>query len=476
MQNVPIVKSIALPAAVLSLLAGCARFEAKPLLPQQTAEQFEARSLDDPQVKAFLEENLKHGLAGWPLQEWDFDTLTLVALFYHPSLDVARAQWAVARAGVTTAGARPNPGADIAPQYASNAESGISPWIAALTLDTTIETAGKRSHRVERATQESESARLHLIEQAWQVRSRLRAHLLDYAAAHRRVALLREARGIQQQTVKLLEGRLAAGAIASTDVTTARVALLKIQADLGAAQRQVVESRAGVAEALGVPLRALEGHEVKFDLLPVEAGRDLESPEIRRRALHSRADILAALADYAASQSALQLEIARQYPDVHLGPGYEYDQGTHKWGLGVGAELPVLNRNEGPIAEAEAQRTAAAAQFLALQAQVIAEIDRALAARAAAQGQLRQADALQETQQQHVQSVEAMVEAGGADQLELSSARLEATLTELARLEVMVKVQQALGQLEDAVQVPGDAMPSVEQDPRPQVGKEKKRE
>lgn len=470
-----IVKSMAVQAAILFLVVGCARFEAKPLSPQRMAEQFEARTLDDPQLKTFLEANLNRDLAGWPLHEWDFDALTLAALFYHPSLDVARAQLAVAQAGVTTAGGRPNPVADVAPQYTTNAESGVSPWIAALTLDTMIETAGKRGYRIERAKQESESARLNLAEQAWQVRSRLRTRLLDHAVAHRRVALLRDVQEIQEQMVKLLEGRLAAGAIASTDMMIARVALIRTQGDLVEAQRQAVESRAAVAEALGVPLRALEGRELKFDLsISAEVGRDMESVEIRRRALHSRADILAALADYAASQSTLQLEIAKQYPDIHLGPGYEFDQGSHKWGLGVGAELPVLNRNEGPIAEAEAKRDEAAARFLALQAQVIAEIDRAIVVRAASQEQLRQLDTLLDTHQRHVQSIEAMVKAGGADQLELSSARLEAALTEVARLDAMTKAQQALGQLEDAVQVPFDAMPSVEQDPRTQVGKEKK--
>lgn len=475
MQDTRIVRFVVTQATVVSLLAGCARFEARPLSPEQTAQQFEARTLDDLRLKEFLEANLKRELADWPLREWDFDTLALAALFYHPSLDVSRAQWAVARAGIVTAGGRPNPAADVAPQYTTNSESGVSPWVVASTLDMTIETAGKRGYRLERARQESESARLSLVEQAWQVRSRMRARLLDYASANRRVVLLRDVRDIQQQTAKLLEGQLAAGAIARPDVTTARVALIKTQTDLADAQRQVVESRADVAEALGVPPRAIEGRELRFDLLPpAEAVRDLESTEVRRRALRSRADILAALADYAASQSALQLEIAKQYPDIHLGPGYEYDQGQHKWGLGVGVELPVLNRNEGPIAEAQAKRAEAAAKFLALQAQVIAEIDRALAARAASQEQLRQIDALLQMHQQRVQSIQAAVNAGGADQLELASARLEVSLAEVARLDAMIKARQALGQLEDAVQVPFDALPSVEHDPRTQVGKEKK--
>ena len=473
MQNMRTVISVAIQATILSLLAGCARYEARPLSAERTAEQFEARTLDDPQLKEFLQANLKRDLGNWPLREWDFDTLTLVALFYHPSLDVARAQWAVAQAGITAAGARPNPVANLSPQYTSNAESGVSPWIAALTLEATIETAGKRGYRIERARQESESARLALAGQAWQVRSRLRARLLDYAAANRRVTLLQDVQAVQQQILKLLEGRLAVGEIAATELTMTRVALIKTQADLGEAQRQAVESRAGVAEALGVPLRALP-ESIKFQISDLEIREGVESAQVRQRALHCRADILAALADYAASQSALQLEIAKQYPDIHLGPGYEYDQGEHKWGLGVSADLPVLNRNQGPIAEAEAKRAQAAAKFLALQAQVIAEVDRALAARTASQEQLRRIDSLLDTQRRHVQSVEAMVKAGAADQSELASARLEISLTEVARLDALIKAQQTLGQLEDAVQAPLDALPSVEQNPRTQVGKESK--
>ncbi len=478
MQGISSGKSAVVAVAGLCFLTGCARFEAKPLSPDQTAAQFEARSLDDPGLKKFIEQNLVRAKApsplAWPLREWDFDTLTLVALYYHPSLDVARAQWAVAQAGIRTAGQRPNPAANLAPQYTTNSPSGESPWVVALTFEPVIETAGKRGHRIEQAKQLSESARLKLAAQAWQVRSGLRTALLDYAVARQRLILLRNVREAQEQLLNLLEGRLKAGEIAAIDLITQRVAFIRTQADLADAQRQVVDTRVAVAQALGVPQQAIEGHELKFDL-PVPGSQPSENwlAEARSRALHSRADILADLADYAASQAALQLEIAKQYPDIRLGPGYEYDQGLHKWGLSVATDfLPIFNRNQGPIAEAEAKRAEAAATFLALQARVTGEIDRALAARAASQEQLRQIDALLDTQRKHVQAVEAMVQAGAADQSELRTAQLEVATTELTRLDAVVKAQQALGQLEDAMQAPFNALPSVEQNPRSEAAKE----
>jgi outer membrane protein TolC len=132
----------------------------------------------------------------------------------------------------------------------------------------------------------------------------------------------------------------------------------------------------------------------------------------------------------------------------------------------------LFNRNQGPIAEAQAKRDQAAAEFLALQAQTIGEIDRALAARTASQDQLQQIDTLLDTQRKHVQAVAAMVKAGAADQFDLRSAQLEVATTEQARLEALVKVRQALGQLEDAMQLPFDALASVEQNPRSEAAKE----
>jgi len=74
---------------------------------------------------------------------------------------------------------------------------------------------------------------------------------------------------------------------------------------------------------------------VSYDLKAVPATWTPDFGRSRRQALQGRADVLAALSDYAASESALQLEVAKQYPDVHLNTGYEYDQGCRSgvhWG------------------------------------------------------------------------------------------------------------------------------------------------
>ncbi len=114
----------------------------------------------------------------------------------------------------------------------------------------------------------------------------------------------------------------------------------------------------------------------------------------RRHAVTHRADILAALADYAASEERVRLEVAKQYPDIKLGPGYKLDQTVNKWTLGIGFELPILNQHKGAIAEAEGRRAEAAARFFAVQARAIGEIDLALAVYRSARAKADAANAL----------------------------------------------------------------------------------
>jgi len=208
-----------------------------------------------------------------------------------------------------------------------------------------------------------------------------------------------------------------------------------------------------LAHALGLPLRALGG--VKFSFAELNHfPRQLTKPEVRRQAILNRADVRGALAEYAASQAALQLEIAKQYPDLHLGPGYELDQTDNKWSLGVTLDLPILNHNQGPVAEAKAKRAEAAAHFLTVQANAIAEIDSALAGYDAALQKSATAQALLGNLQKQLNSVRAQVQAGEVEPLTVANAEAEYAVGAQSRLNALVQAQQALGQLEDAVQSP----------------------
>ncbi len=205
---------------------------------------------------------------------------------------------------------------------------------------------------------------------------------------------------------------------------------------------------------MGVPISALEGVRLSSSAFTLPDPADPRLTQTRRAALLGRPDLLAALANYAASEATLQLEIAKQYPDIHLGPGFAYDQGQNKWSLGLSFTLPVLSQNKGPIAEAEARREEAAARFLVLQDKVINEVDRALAAYQSAYRKLSAANAVLAQQNNQNRTLQDLLRPGDVSRLTLFRSQLDTDSTALARADAFRQAQEALGALEDALERP----------------------
>jgi outer membrane protein TolC len=449
------------------LLAGCTHFEPKPLSPEVTAQQFEERSLTNPALKTFLDRTLPNQNARWPLPSWDLDALTLAAFYYQPSLDVARAEWRVAQGGIQTAKERPNPTTTVSLLHEPVPDA-PSPWIPAILFDLPIETAGKRRLRTDLARHLAESAQFNVQTTAWQVRSQLRTAMVDYVSARQRLTILQRQASLHEQVVARLRAQLQAGAISTIELNVARLALVRARADLADAERAFAEARPHLATAIGVPAAALDGVEFQFDLALPRATEEMTSNELRRLALLGRADILGALADYAASQSSLQSEIAKQYPDIHVAPGYSWNAGSageHDWQIGATVELPLLNQHKGAIVEAAARREASAARFRALQSKVIGEIDVAVAAYRATQTNAAVLEALRSAQATQLKSAEAQLQAGAVDRLGVLASQLELNTVELSQFEARVKVQQAVGGLEDAIQRPFELPAWILEDP-----------
>jgi cobalt-zinc-cadmium efflux system outer membrane protein len=447
----PRVRRACLLAAAL-LLAGCATYTPVPVDPAVTAAAIDSRSLDDPRLQAFMAGMSPDAQAGAPR---DLSGLTLAALYFQPDLEIARAKLATAEAAVITAGQRPNPRLGLGPTLHSTLLDS-SAWTVGLVVDFVIETFGKRGYRVDLAQDLAEAARLDLSTAAWQVRGRVRTALLAVWAAETRRELTVRRLNLQQQLVDLLERRFSVGEVSALDVTRERIALQQVNLAAHDTDRQTAVARAQLATAIGLPAHALDRRALSFEALdnPVELSLEVAAGALRREALRGRTDIQGLLAEYEAAQAALQLQVASQYPDLTLGPGYTFDQGDNEYALGLGAELPILHQNQGPIAEATARRGEAAARLVGLQARIVGDIDHGLAAYRSAAQTLATADALKAGGERRRQQIERSYRTGDLDRSAVVTAELEAAAIDLARFEVVVQQREALGLLEDALQRP----------------------
>jgi cobalt-zinc-cadmium efflux system outer membrane protein len=449
---------IAIAAVLGTVLAtGCAaqRYQPAPVAPDATASDFQARTLADPALRSFEESCLGRPLSPWPPQLWEFQTLSLAALYFNPALDEARARIAESQAALVTAAARPNPTFSITP--------GIpSPYLLSADLSFPLETAGKRGYRIQAARSLDQAARFDLADSAWTVRSELRSALLEYLLASETLDLLRSEAKVRGNQVTILDQRFSVGEIPRLEAELARAELSRTRLAVIAAEGQVEAARTALAAAIGIPAAGLGDARFSWEGMNTPPGADAFSlQQIQRDAVLNRLDVRSALARYAAAEAGLQLEIAKQYPDIDIGPGYTYEEGRSFFTVGFTAVIPLFDRNQGPIAEAEARRQEAAAAFMETQARVIARSEGALAVYGAALKELAEAQYLVKLQENQGEAMQQSVRAGEQDRLDLDEVQIQTSVAARARLEALARAQKALGELEDAVQrplAPGDEL------------------
>jgi cobalt-zinc-cadmium efflux system outer membrane protein len=445
---------------------GCASYHPAPMSAAQNAQAIQARSLGDARLQEFIAASRTAGVAPEGVQtEWDLTTLSLAALYYHPTLDLARANVDEARAGVITARQVPNPSLsfeDLA--FTPGATAGAA-WTIAPVINFLIETAGKRGKRTAEAAARLQAARAELAGAAWQVRGGVRDALIEIWAAERRLELVRSRLGIQEQLAALLKTRFDAGEDPGLELARERTNANQLRLAVEEADRAVTAARVQLVAAIGIPLRALDGIHLSYGAID-SAGPDsaaVAGDELWQEALINRSDVQALLAEYAAAESALALEIANQYPNLTLSPGYAWDQGQHRYLLMPAGDLPIFNRNQGAIAQAQARREQAAARFTGLQTQIIDAIDGVTARYAAANRMLAAADALLRDERDREQQALRFFKEGESERTTVLSAQLERISAEQSRLDAFVQHQEALAALEDALQHPffGPALPAA---------------
>lgn len=448
-------------AAVLTAagpLGGCGfeRYRPEPIDTVAPAQIFREHTLDSAELHAFL------AASGSPIaggsHPWGLTDLVLAALYFHPDMRVAQAQWRLARAAQITAAARPNPTLTLPWEHHGDVGADQDgPWSIGLALDFVFERRAKRAARREQAAAGTEVAAYALQETAWQLRSRVRAALVQLARADEDRIQADRRLAATGEGVALLERRAQLGEASGFEVSAMRLELQQARLDAQAVEAKQTLARIELGRTIGLHPDALR--DVQLDLvappaLPGDTVPDL--PTLQDQALTGRPDVLGALRDYAAREAALHYEIERQYPDLNLSPGYLFDQGDHVWSLGAALVLPLLNRNEGPIAEAQARRALSAREFESRQFDVVAALHAAHAAYVAAAAAARAAEELAAQARAHGQLVTRQFELGFADRLDVVRARIEILGAERAAGAAQYARQDAYGRLEQVVGRPLD--------------------
>lgn len=422
--------SILLMAMALGL-TGCANipYLAKPVEPQQVTQKLIEKDPLSAEFKAFCIEQ-GYPQDKLPFTGWGIKELTLSALYHHTRLDVAKAQLGTAKAAIESAGIKtsPNLGAHVARSNRANGD--INPFSYGLNVDIPIETTSKRALRVEEAQHLAEAARLDVAETGWSLHAQLKQDWLNYHEQQAKTTFLHSVAAKYDKLAELMAKRVHMGLASGTDLAP----ILTQQAKTHAQLAQISSQKDGLIASMAADAGLTKA---KFEQIPVaplgmeDSLRKITdyfaNPEkvdsIQSDALLNRIDIRRSLARYAAAESKIQLEVAKQTPDISISPGFLFEYGDKIWSLGFSGLLNMLNKNPALIREAEQLRATEGARFEALQAQVIAEIAQAKAKIDAARQQMDHANINKDQQLAAMQKLQKQFDAGLTDKLEMTQAQ-----------------------------------------------------
>jgi outer membrane protein TolC len=430
------------------LLAACAAYTPAPVDPVGQLSRFNQRRLTDPALARWLDQ------AGASQADsiWSARRLALAAEFFRPDRERWLSRVREGEAGLITAGARPQPGVTTDVEYAFSDPQGSSRWGLAVSGILTLELGGKRGARIARARAANLAARATVRDEEWQLVTGVYRAVLALGHARLRLDAARQERGVLDSLAGLARARYDQG-------TLGRLELARVEEEARsgavmevAAERSLTDARSALALALGLP--AAEVPSVA-DGGPPQSGCALLDAAaydtLQREALLSRWAVGKAAAEYLVAEGDLRSEVANASPNLQLGPGLFFDQGTGKLTLGLSLPAIPLNRNRGPIAEAEARRAARGARVAEAEEQVLGELDAAAASCRAARHTAVVADSLAATAAERNRLAQAAFARGEIGRYEVALATLDAVRAARQDLEARLDLETAGLALERAL-------------------------
>jgi len=167
----------------------------------------------------------------------------------------------------------------------------------------------------------------------------------------------------------LVERRLEAGAATAVEVALAQAGLARAERGLAVAEGLFRGAQARLAEVTG----AAEALVAPVGGLP-ESNAPTLLDDLVAEAMSSRRDLAAARVGVEMSEARLRLARAERVPDLTVEARASREEDDDLVGLGLAVPLPLFERNQGRIAEAEAAILAAEADLAARELAVRREV------------------------------------------------------------------------------------------------------
>lgn len=324
-----------------------------------------------------------------PAGQLTLDKAITLAIQNNPQLKAAQARAGVSEADIVTASARVNP--------SLVSDNGIAEKTYRLGLEQTVELGGKRRRRVALAQAQRDVVLAEINTQLLDIRANVRRAYTETFNLQERQTATQDIVATTERLLAVTRERERAGDVAALDVLQADIITVNAQNDLQTLAYQVVAARNRLNALLNQPLPTTmiltpPGDFLETSLSPtttpsgpgtLQGGvsrADVDLGQLIQTALARRPELQQNLRNLAVADRQLALARANRIPNLVIAGGYDAvtgQEGAHNAFFVGNLELPILNRQQGPIRQAQALRAQFQAEQAALKNQVTLEVTNA---------------------------------------------------------------------------------------------------
>lgn len=274
-----------------------------------------------------------------------------LALTQNPELSAFSWESRAQEAATLQAGLFPNPTFNAnAANFGNRVIKGFDGDVVTLELSQLIELGGKRTARIEAAALTKQLADWDYEAKRADVLTQVTQAFIDVLATQQRLALTQQTHDLANQTTVTTAARVQAGKVSPVEETKAKVARASVQIELMRARKELEAARKRLAAGWGSTTARFESVAGNLDSLPEPTSLD----SLQQR-LSKNPDLARWATEITQRQALISMEKSKAIPDVTATVGVSKYLMPNDYALVVGfsVPLPVFDRNQGRIQEAE---------------------------------------------------------------------------------------------------------------------------
>jgi len=344
---------------LVGLIAGC-----------RTTKLYQVQSFDSA---AILTELDFHGTPPVSNEALTFLQVATWMSDWHPDLQELRAEYAKAEAMAAVVAPRPNPTLKFGLAHGFDTEGEASDTQPFIGFAYAIPMSSRLQDADDLAAAQAGSARVAMVARHRELYLELYTAFIRYGMVHRRMQLFDPLIENARQAIATVEKLTKIGSASGLDVGV-------LDLDFGLLRLERIELEASVAEARA-DLAVLTGMpSATFSAVPVTAPPSLNMPSkvrLRQLLIDNNTELARLKAAFQVAERVLHFELARQKTDVEVAAELEQEAGADKreFALGVEIELPIYDRNQQAIAEADQECRLVKARFETALTRSLAHLD-----------------------------------------------------------------------------------------------------